>query len=240
MKSLLDVRGLDVSYGQVVAVRRVSFSVEPGTVLTILGANGAGKTSTVRAIAGSLRYGGEIMLEGKPVPTRSWSCRRAGIAHVPEDRQIFGSLTVTENLKLGGFGRRSRDMSPIYDLLPQLADRRSQLAGTLSGGEQQMLAIGRALVAEPTLLLLDEPTLGLSPSLCDDVFDRLRAIRDGGVTLILVEQQTARALHLADQVLVLRNGRTVASGHPDKFSDPAVLAAAYLSGDVDEQQRDES
>ncbi|MFP3907427.1 MAG: ABC transporter ATP-binding protein, partial [Acidimicrobiales bacterium] len=166
MSALLEVRGLDVRYGQVQAVRGIDFSVDEGTVLAVLGANGAGKTSTVRAIAGALRRRGEVTFAGNPAPLRAWQCRRAGMAHVPEGRHVFANLTVAENLRLGGFGLRARDLSPIFDLLPRLAERRRQVAGTLSGGEQQMLAIGRALVAEPRLLLLDEPTLGLAPSLC--------------------------------------------------------------------------
>jgi branched-chain amino acid transport system ATP-binding protein len=226
--TLLDVESLEVRYGSVRAVRSVSFSVAAGSVLSILGANGAGKTSTIRAIAGTARHTGAVQFDGRALPTRPSQVRTAGIAHVPEGRHVFGDLTVAENLRLGGFGQREDRSTEVFDLLPRLAERRQQTARTLSGGEQQMLAIGRALMSGPRLLLLDEPTLGLAPVLCDEIFDKIAAIRALGSTLVLVEQKTTKALELADQVIVLRGGRVVASGAPEDFADEAVLAAAYL------------
>lgn len=230
--NLLEVKGLTVSYGSVAAVRDVGFSICEGSVLSILGANGAGKTSTIKAIAGAVRASGSMTFAGRTLPKSASRVHRAGIAHVPEGRHVFGDLTVAENLRLGGFGARGDRSDEIYQLFPRLLERRQQRARTLSGGEQQMLAIGRALMSGPRLLLLDEPTLGLAPILCDEIFDRIRAIRELGSTLILVEQKTTRALELADHVIVLRGGRVVTSGPPGLFADEAVLAAAYL-GDPD-------
>lgn len=226
--SFLEVNDLHVAYGSVQAVRSVSFSIKQGSVLTVLGANGAGKTSTLRAVAGAVRRSGSMTFDGKPLARNAARVRSAGIAHVPEGRHVFNALTVVENLRLGGFGVRGNRSDEVYELFPRLRERRHQRAGTLSGGEQQMLAIGRALMSGPKMLLLDEPTLGLAPILCDEIFDKIRTIRDLGSTLLLVEQKTSRALELADHVLIMRGGRIVASGPPEDFADEAVIAAAYM------------
>lgn len=226
---MLEIEGLEVRYGQVLAVRGIDLYAEQGEVLTILAANGAGKTSTVRAIAGAVPYRGSIRVGGEPLPHKPWKIRQGGIAHAPEGRHVFGRLTVLENLRLGAFGRR---FSPdeAFELFPRLHERRNQHAGTLSGGEQQMLVIGRALMSSPRLLLLDEPTLGLAPTVCDDIFERIGQIAAQGVTILLVEQKTASALELSDHVIVMRRGQIIARGEPGDFADPGSLAAAYLDG----------
>jgi branched-chain amino acid transport system ATP-binding protein len=226
--NLLEVSDLAVRYGSVQAVSAVNFSVPEGSVLTILGANGAGKTTTIRAIAGAVRHSGSVRFDGKPLPRSASRVRAAGIAHVPEGRHVFPGLTVGENLRLGGYGTRGDRSQEIYELFPRLLERRNQRARTLSGGEQQMLAIGRALMSSPRMLLLDEPTLGLAPVICDEIFERIMQIREHGSTLILVEQKTVRALELADHVVVLQSGKVAASGPPSDFADGSILTAAYL------------
>ncbi|GLW99333.1 ABC transporter ATP-binding protein [Microtetraspora sp. NBRC 16547] len=230
--TLLEVRGLSVHYGAVQAVHEVDFTVEEGAVVSLLGANGAGKTSTIKAICGAAPYRGSIRFRGRSLPQNAARVRAAGVGHVPEGRHVFGGLTVADNLRLGGWGKRRDRSSEIYQLFPRLAERRRQLAGTLSGGEQQMLAIGRALMGEPDLLLLDEPTLGLAPVLCDEIFDRIRDVSAMGSTLVLVQQHTSRALALADYVLVMRGGRVIARGIPDDFADEEALSAAYLGDEM--------
>ncbi|MGC9269040.1 ABC transporter ATP-binding protein [Acidiphilium sp.] len=227
--SLLVIEDLRVAYGQIEALKGVSLTVQAGEVVAILGANGAGKTTLMRAISGLLpRSGGRITFEGTDI-TRTSADRivRLGIAQSPEGRRVFGTLTVAENLKLGGFTRPPREIpasiEAIYAMFPRLAERRSQFAGTLSGGEQQMLAIGRALVAKPKLLLLDEPSLGLAPIIIQNIFRSLRGIADTGVTILIVEQNARAALKLADRGYVLEVGRII---HQD--SAAALLASGQM------------
>ena len=230
----LDVAGLSVAYGDMVAVRDVSFSFDAGEVFVLLGANGAGKTSILRCISGlvPVRSGsvtsGDRSLNGR----NPHQVARAGISHVPEGRRIFANLTVEENLSVSFIRRRPDDsrktaLAAIYDLFPRLAERRRQFGGTLSGGEQQMLAIGRAMMNSPTLLMLDEPSLGLSPVLADLVFERLAAINAQGTTILLVEQN-ATCLELATHGVILQNGRVLLSGDRAALQNSDFVRRAYL------------
>jgi branched-chain amino acid transport system ATP-binding protein len=232
---MLEVFDLQVSYGAIKALDGVSFSVPRGRIVTLLGANGSGKTTALRAITGlAPPGGGRIVFEGRELqglPTHE--IIRAGIALVPEGRRIFANLTVYDNLLLGAYLRRdqpalARDLEQIYDTFPRLAARRSQAAGTLSGGEQQMLAVGRALMSRPRLLLLDEPSLGLAPLLVKEVFHLINRLNQQGVTILLVEQNAAAALKIAQYGYVLSTGRVVLEGGGAELSAHLQLQPAYL------------
>ena len=234
---LLELANLSVKYGSVEALHGVNLRVEAGEIVTILGANGAGKSTTLRAVSGLLRpSGGEIRFEGRPL-NRLPAHRvvELGIAQSPEGRRVFGTLTVLENLNLGAFTRRDgaaveKTRQWIYELFPILKDRTRQLAGTLSGGEQQMLAIGRALMAAPRILLLDEPSLGLAPLLVKTIFQTIREINGSGVTVVLVEQNARAALKLAHRGYVLEVGKIVLEDSAGALlADPRVQGA-YLGG----------
>jgi len=232
----LVVEGLEVRYGAVRAVRRLSLTVEPGEIVGLIGPNGAGKSSTLHAImgaapvaAGDIRLGGASLLGRRPEDVA-----RSGIALVPEGRRIFGELSVEENLRLGLAGRRSQSgaeeaIGRAYELFPVVRDFRRRAAGALSGGQQQQLAIARALVAEPDVLLLDEPSLGLAPRIVDVVFDALAAIRDTGLAVLLVEQRAQRTVALADRCHVLSNGELRVTLGRDDAADTEKLVAAYFS-----------
>lgn len=231
--AVLEVHDLVVTYGHVAAVRGVSFSVDAGGLVTVIGANGAGKSSTLGAVSGLVRpTSGSVVFQGKDV-TR-WPAHRLvaeGLVQVPEGREILGSLTVEENLQLGGWHQGSAAATTIaemYERFPILAERRTLSAGSLSGGEQQMLAIARALVARPSLLLLDEPSMGLAPKLVDEVFEVIEGIRAAGTTVLLVEQNANQALRSADYGYVLETGEVVHEGRAsDLLSDERVVSA-YL------------
>ena len=232
--SLLRIEELSVAYGQIEALKGVSLAVEKGEVVAILGANGAGKTTLMRAISSLIaKRGGRILFEDNDV-TRVPADRivRLGIAQSPEGRRVFGTLTVAENLTLGGFTRPAGEirtsLQMVYCMFPRLAERERQYAGTLSGGEQQMLAIGRALVARPKLLLLDEPSLGLAPIIVQGIFRSLRQIADTGVTILLVEQNARSALKLADRGYVLEVGRIVLEDRAANLLASPAVQAAYL------------
>jgi branched-chain amino acid transport system ATP-binding protein len=235
---MLEVSGLEVRYGAIRAVRGVSLSVAAGELAVLLGANGAGKSSTLKAIAGVLRpAGGRITLGGAEVPY-GWPERmvRLGAAMVPETRDIFPDLTVLENLRLGAFTRRrdpagmAADHARVIDLFPVLGERADQPAGTLSGGEQQMLAIARALMSHPRLLLLDEPSLGLAPAIIERIFGLIAELKRSGLTILLVEQNAAHALAIADRAYVLRLGEVAASGPATEIRAATDLKALYLGG----------
>jgi branched-chain amino acid transport system ATP-binding protein len=234
---MLEARGLEVSYGQIKAVKGVDLNVNPGELVCLIGANGAGKTTTLKSLAGMLApSAGEVRFEGEPIWGRaSHDLVRRGIALVPEGRGIFGRLTVEENLRLGAYARKDgagirQDMDRAYDLFPRLAERRKQYAGTLSGGEQQMLAIGRALLSRPRLLLLDEPSMGLAPILVQKIFEIIRKIAAEGVTLLLVEQNAKLALEISHRGYVLESGRvTLADEAKALLANPRVRQA-YLGG----------
>jgi branched-chain amino acid transport system ATP-binding protein len=232
---VLEVLNLQVSYGAIKALDGVSFSVSKGQIVTLLGANGSGKTTTLKAITGLVApLGGRIVFEGRELQGRpTHEIIRAGIALVPEGRRIFANLSVYENLLLGAYFRRdppalARDLHFLYKNFPRLAERRSQAAGTLSGGEQQMLALGRALMSRPRLLLLDEPSLGLAPLLVKEVFHIITLLNHRGVTILLVEQNAAAALRIAHHGYVLETGRVVLAGSGAELLAHPQLRQAYL------------
>ncbi|MFQ5954553.1 MAG: ABC transporter ATP-binding protein [Kiloniellales bacterium] len=235
MAALLQVEDLAAFYGPIQALHGVSFALGEGGITAILGANGAGKTTTLRAICGMLRTKGAIRFDGRRIDgATTASIVRMGIAHVPEGRGTFVHLTVEENLKLGAYARKDKarlaeDFDLVYRHFPVLAERRRQQAGTLSGGEQQMLAIGRALMARPRLLILDEPSFGLGPMLVAAIFDILRSINQrDGVSMLLVEQNVSMALDLADHAYLLETGRVVMSGRAQALQQDASIRRAYL------------
>ena len=227
---LLDVRHLEVAYGAATAVRNVSLHVDAGEVVALLGANGAGKTTTLRGVSGLVRpRSGRVRFAGRRVdglsPARTVA---AGLAHVPEGRRLFPGLTVVENLRLGGWGRGDQQLDLVFDIFPRLAERRTQAAGSLSGGEQQMVAIGRALMSEPRLLMVDELSLGLSPVAVDELLERLAQLNREGLSILLIEQFVERALRLADRVYVLVKGRVVFEGSPLEAERTGAIDSAYL------------
>jgi branched-chain amino acid transport system ATP-binding protein len=227
---MLRVDDLRVAYGPVVALDGVSFEVPAGSITAVLGANGAGKTSLLRAISGLVPARGTIELDGRAIRGAApEDIARLGVAHVPEGRGVITELSVEENLRLGGMWRRERDASDVYALFPRLQERRAQPAGTLSGGERQMLVIGRALMARPRVLLLDEPSLGLAPRLAARIVGLLRSERDRtGLTVLLVEQNARSALSVADRGIVLALGRVAAQDAPQALAADTKLRHAYL------------
>ena len=234
---MLRVDDLHVFYGPIHALKGVSLSVEEGEIVTLIGANGAGKTTLLRAISGLTppRRGTIHFQERSLLRRLPEDIVRLGVSHVPEGRRIFANLTVQENLELGAFLRNdraelARDLERVFDLFPRLRERLHQLAGTLSGGEQQMLAIGRALMARPRLLLLDEPSLGLAPLLVRTIFDVIREINGQGTTILLVEQNAHMALSVAHRAYVLETGRIVLEGPAEALRQSEAIRAAYLGG----------
>jgi branched-chain amino acid transport system ATP-binding protein len=231
--SLLTLRGVDVAYGDLPALRGIDLVIEPGEILSVVGANGAGKTTMLRAISGLLRPG-EILLDGTRLDRLPChAVVEQGVVQVPEGRKIFPSLTVLENLELGSYTRAARvhrreSLERVLGLFPILAERRRQAAGTMSGGQQQMLAIGRALMARPRLLMLDEPSLGLAPKIVQEIFAIVAEINRAGTTVLLVEQNTRQALALAGRGYVLENGQVVLSGAGRDLLDYEHVQRAYL------------
>jgi branched-chain amino acid transport system ATP-binding protein len=234
--SLLEVRGLEVRYGGIRAVKGVDLTVEEGELVCLIGANGAGKSSTLRAISGlmptppgAVRYAGRDL-----AGARAFERARAGLVMVPEGRGVFPQLTVDENLAMGGYARADggleADRERICKLFPRLRERRAQTAGTLSGGEQQMLAIGRAIMSRPKLLLLDEPSMGLAPIVVQLIFEVLREINAGGVTCLLVEQNARAALALASRAYVMESGQITLSGRAAELANDPKVVEAYLGG----------
>ena len=234
---LLELRDLHVNYGNVEALHGINLTVKEGEIVTILGANGAGKSTTLNSICGLVKaHRGEVLFAGKPIHTiPAHDVVKLGISQSPEGRRVFSTLTVEENMDLGAFtltdkAKIERNREWIYDLFPRLLERRSQLAGTLSGGEQQMLAIGRALMSSPRLLLLDEPSLGLAPILVKSIFDTIRKINKHGLTVILVEQNARAALKLADRGYVMEVGNIVLADDADNLLANPDIQSAYLGG----------
>lgn len=234
-RALLRIDDVAVGYGTVLAVKGISLEVMAGEIVTLIGSNGAGKSTTLRTISGLLKpRRGTISLDGRPIHgTPAHDIVRRGIAHAPEGRRIFPRMTVAENLDLGGFLRRDRaglaaDRGYVLDLFPKLRERIDQNAGTMSGGEQQMLAVARALMARPRLLLLDEPSMGLAPVLVDLIFETICKIRDQGTTVLLVEQNARAALAVADRAYVLESGLITVQGTAADLATDAAVAAAYL------------
>jgi branched-chain amino acid transport system ATP-binding protein len=233
--SLLRLERLEVSYGGIRAVKGIDVEVAEGELVCLIGANGAGKTTTLRAITGLVRRsGGRVLYDGADISTkRVHEIARGGLALVPEGRGVFAQLTVDENLAMGAYARRDRsqvaaDVERAFTLFPRLKERRSQVAGTLSGGEQQMLAIGRALMSRPRLLLLDEPSMGLAPLMVERIFEVVRTISSEGVTLLLVEQNARLALEVSDRGYVLEGGLVSFAGEAKSLLDDPRIREAYL------------
>jgi branched-chain amino acid transport system ATP-binding protein len=234
-KTLLEVDNIHTFYGNIHALKGVSLKVREGEIVTLIGANGAGKTTTLRTICGLLKpRAGTVTFDGEDIGVYAAHVLvYKGIAMVPEGRGVFSKLTVAENLDMGAFSRRDnekirKDQAHVYDLFPRLAERRRQLAGTLSGGEQQMLATGRALMARPRLLLMVEPSLGLAPILVEGIFDTIEQINKEGTTILLVEQNASMALHVADRGYVLQTGEVVLSDRCSYLVENSEIQKAYL------------
>jgi branched-chain amino acid transport system ATP-binding protein len=230
--NLLELHGIEARYGPVQALHGVSLHVGDGELVAVLGANGAGKTTTLRAISGTVRRSGDVVFAGKKLPRRPDATARAGIAHVPEGRGTFNELSVWENLRLGAYARRAnvkKEAQRVYKFFPRLEERRDQQAGTLSGGEQQMLALGRAMMARPRLLLLDEPSLGLAPRVVNEIFDALTRMKtDDGVSVLVVEQNANLALAHAARAYVLEVGNVVVEGTSDELRANESVRKSYL------------
>ncbi len=238
---MLTIRNLHAGYGKVEVLHGVTIEVPKGQVVTLIGSNGAGKTTTMRAVSGMIApQEGDIVLNGKVIAgLESFHIARLGLAHSPEGRRVFGTMTVADNLLLGAFPRLTgsrtrgdvqRDLERALELFPRLMERRTQLAGTLSGGEQQMLAMARAVMLNPDVVLLDEPSMGLAPILVDEVFKIIGRLKAQGVTMLLVEQFAAAALAVADYGYVLENGRISVHGPAHQLRDDPAVQAAYLGG----------
>jgi branched-chain amino acid transport system ATP-binding protein len=236
MAALLDVLDLSVSYGKVEAVHKVSLKVDEGSIVTVIGPNGAGKTTLLAAIMGTLAAKGDIRYRGESVGSLSVEQRVGnGLVLVPEKRDLFASMTVADNLELGAFARArrgdrdiARTRDDVYARFPRLLERRAQLAGTLSGGERQMLALGRALMSKPALLMLDEPSLGLAPLIVREIFNIVSALKATGVSILLVEQNARAALQVADYGYVLETGELALEGRSDELASNPKVAATYL------------
>jgi branched-chain amino acid transport system ATP-binding protein len=230
--SLLELKHVQARYGAVRALHDVSLAVGEGELVAVLGANGAGKTTTLRAISGTVRRDGDVLFAGKKLPRRAEATARAGIAHVPEGRGTFMELSVWDNLRLGAYTRRGglkEDAERVFDFFPRLGERRDQQAGTLSGGEQQMLALGRALMARPRLLLLDEPSLGLAPLVVREIFGALQRMQaEDGAAVLVVEQNARLALRAAQRAYVLEVGRVVVEGASDELQQNESVRRSYL------------
>ena len=234
--AMLEVKDLSVYYGVIQALKGISFEVEEGDVIALIGANGAGKTTTLHALTGLIPVkSGSIVFEGKDITkVPGYKLVSMGIAHVPEGRRVFAQLTVLQNLKMGAYTRNNKQESEetiqkIYKRFPRLEERKNQLAGTLSGGEQQMLAMGRALMSHPRLIVMDEPSMGLSPIYVNEVFDIIQSINRDGVTVLLVEQNAKKALSIANQAYVLETGKIVLSGDAKQLMNDNKVKKAYLS-----------
>lgn len=238
---MLEIKNLSAGYGKVQVLHGISMQVPKGKVVTLIGSNGAGKTTTMRAVSGMITpTAGEISLNGKRIDgMESYDIARRGLAHSPEGRRVFATMTVTDNLRLGAFPRYTgsrpkgdvaADLERAMELFPRLKERREQLAGTLSGGEQQMLAMARATMLNPDVMLLDEPSMGLAPILVAEVFRIIERLKEQGVTMLLVEQFAAAALGVADYGYVLENGRISLHGPAEKLRDDPAVKAAYLGG----------
>lgn len=238
MGEMLSVKNINVYYGSIHAIKDVSFHVNEGEIVTLIGANGAGKTTTMHAISGLLKLqSGEIDYCGQTISKmEAHKIIRLGLAQVPEGRRVFSGLTVQQNLQMGAYTRRDgkeaiqNDFDMVFDLLPRLKERRNQPAGTLSGGEQQMLAMGRALMSNPKLLMLDEPSMGLAPLLVEQIFDIIKELHRAGTTILLVEQNAQMALSVADRGYVLETGRVTLTGPGRELLADEAVKKAYLGG----------
>ncbi len=235
--ALLEVNNLEVRYGVITALKGISFEVNEGEIVTLIGANGAGKTTTMQSIIGLIpSHGGSVIYDGTDIT--KMPCHKIvhlGMSQVPEGRRVFQELTVYENLVMGGYSIKNNanfkdDVENIYTRFPRLAERKNQIAGTLSGGEQQMLAMGRAMMSHPKLLMLDEPSMGLSPLLVDEVFEIIKDFNKDGTTVLLVEQNAGKSLAISDRAYVLENGQIVLSGTGKELMSSEDVKKAYLGG----------
>ena len=233
--ALLEVKDLEVSYGVIKALKGISFEVNEGEIVTLIGANGAGKTTTMQSVIGLIpKNGGTVLYDGQDITkTPCHKIVHLGMSQVPEGRRVFQELTVYENLLMGAYSKKkdehfNEDLEKVYKRFPRLAERKNQIAGTLSGGEQQMLAMGRALMSRPKLLMLDEPSMGLSPLLVDEVFDIIKDINKDGTTILLVEQNAGKSLAISDRAYVLETGSIVLSGTGAELAASEEVKKAYL------------
>lgn len=233
--AMLEVKDLEVYYGMIQVIKGISFEVNEGEVIALIGANGAGKTTTLHTITGLLSpKSGHVMFEGKDITkVPAHKIVSMGMAHVPEGRRVFAELSVYENLRMGAYTRKDKNeieesLKNVYKRFPRLEERKNQMAGTLSGGEQQMLAMGRALMSKPRIILMDEPSMGLSPILVNEIFDIIRAVSESGTTVLLVEQNAKKALSIADRAYVLETGKIVLEGNAKDLLEDDSIKKAYL------------
>ena len=233
--AMLEVKDLEVYYGVIQAIKGISFEVNKGEVIALIGANGAGKTTTLHTITGLLSpKKGHVLFEGKDITkVPAHKIVSMGMAHVPEGRRVFAERSVYENLKMGAYTRKDKNeieesLANVYKRFPRLEERKNQMAGTLSGGEQQMLAMGRALMSKPKIILMDEPSMGLSPILVNEIFDIIRAVSESGTTVLLVEQNAKKALAIADRAYVLETGKIVLEGNAKDLLEDDSIKKAYL------------
>ena len=233
--AMLEVRDLQVYYGMIHAIKGISFDVNQGEVIALIGANGAGKTTTLHTITGLLApKSGSVLFEGKAITkVPAHKIVSMGMAHVPEGRRVFAELSVYENLKMGAYTRKDKkeieeSLANVYKRFPRLEERKNQMAGTLSGGEQQMLAMGRALMSKPKIILMDEPSMGLSPIFVNEIFDIIRAVSESGTTVLLVEQNAKKALSISDRAYVLETGTITMSGKAKDLLEDEAVKKAYL------------
>lgn len=233
--AMLEVRDLEVNYGMIRAIKGISFDIEQGEIIALIGANGAGKTTTLHTISGLIKpKSGSVIFKGKDIV--KVPCHKVvsmGMAHVPEGRRVFAQFTVLQNLKMGAYTRRdqkeiAQTIKTVYERFPRLEERKNQLAGTLSGGEQQMLAMGRALMSKPDIVLMDEPSMGLSPLLVKEIFSIIEALHNAGTTILLVEQNAKMALSIADRAYVLETGNITMSGKASEMLEDERIKKAYL------------
>ena len=233
--AMLEVKDLQVYYGMIQAIKGISFEVNQGEVIALIGANGAGKTTTLHTVTGLISpKSGQVLFEGKDITkTPAHKIVSMGMAHVPEGRRVFAELSVYENLRMGAYTRKDKaeieeTLKSGYKRFPRLQERKNQMAGTLSGGEQQMLAMGRALMSKPRIILMDEPSMGLSPIMVNEIFDIIRAVSESGTTVLLVEQNAKKALSIADRAYVLETGKIVLSGDAKELLEDDSIKKAYL------------
>ena len=233
--AMLEIKNLEVYYGMIQAIKGISFEVNEGEVIALIGANGAGKTTTTHAVTGLIQAkAGEIIFDGKNVAKiPGHKIVSMGMAHVPEGRRVFAELSVYQNLKMGAYTRKDKDeiagnLEMVYKRFPRLKERKNQMAGTLSGGEQQMLAMGRALMSQPKIILMDEPSMGLSPIFVNEIFDIIREVSAAGTTVLLVEQNAKKALSIADRAYVLETGRITLQGDAKELMNDESVKKAYL------------
>ncbi len=233
--AMLEVKDLEVYYGVIRAIKGISFEVNEGEIIALIGANGAGKTTILHTVTGLIKpKAGQVIFEGQDITkTPAHKIVKLGMAHVPEGRRVFSQLTVYQNLKMGAYSRSDKDeiedsLQKVYKRFPRLEERKNQVAGTLSGGEQQMLAMGRALMSNPRIILMDEPSMGLSPILVNEIFDIIQSVSASGTTVLLVEQNAKKALAIADRAYVLETGNIVQEGRAADLMDDESIKKAYL------------